>query len=331
MTKDNSKPNLVSGIQPSGRLHVGNYLGALKNHVALQDAGSHRCFFMAVDLHSITEPYEASTKQAQVLDTLASFIAAGINPKRSTLFVQSHVPAHAELAWILSTITPFGELSRMTQFKDKSARQEESNVALFTYPVLMAADIVLYDAVAVPVGDDQLQHLELTRTLVRKFNNRFGETLVEPQPLLTPTPRIMSLAEPARKMSKSEPAGCLFMDDTPENITAKLMAAVTDSGSGITYDPENKAGIANMLTIFANIADHSVDDLVAEYKDAKYSVFKKALAKAVIKKFAPFRRKKEKLLAKPEALWKLAARGAKAANLVAGMKLIDIKKKIGLL
>lgn len=331
--------NLVSGIQPSGRLHIGNYLGALKNHVALQDAGAHRCFFMAVDLHSITEPYDANAKQAQVLDTLASFMAAGIDPKRSTLFIQSHVPAHTELAWILSTITPFGELSRMTQFKDKSLRQaqgrpsgqEESNVALFTYPVLMAADIVLYDATAVPVGDDQLQHLELTRTLVRKFNNRFGETLVEPQPLLTPTPRVMSLTDPLRKMSKSEPAGCLFLDDTPEDVIAKLMAAVTDSGSGITYDPENKAGIANLLTIFANVADRSVDDLVAEYRDAKYSVFKKALAKAVIKKFAPFRKKKAKLLAKPEALWKLAARGAKAANLVANTKLAEIKKRIGLL
>ena len=325
------KPNLVSGIQPSGRLHIGNYLGALKNHVALQDAGAHQCFFMAVDLHSITEPYDASAKQAQVLDTLASFIAAGIDPKRSTLFVQSHVPAHSELSWILSTITPFGELSRMTQFKDKSARQEESNVALFTYPVLMAADIVLYDAVAVPVGDDQLQHLELTRTLVRKFNNRFGETLVEPQPLLTTTPRVMSLTDPLRKMSKSEPAGCLFLDDAPEDVTAKLMAAVTDSGSGITYDVENKAGIANLLTIFANITNRSVDDLVAEYKDAKYSAFKKALAKAVIRKFAPFRKKKAKLLAKPEALWKIAARGAKAANLVANTKLAEIKKKVGLL
>ena len=297
----------------------------------MQDARNHHCIFFVADLHSITEPYDASLKHAQVLDILASFIAAGIDPKQSTLFVQSHVPAHAELAWILSTITPFGELSRMTQFKDKSARQEESNVALFTYPVLMAADIVLYDALAVPVGDDQLQHLELTRTLVRKFNNRFGETFALPQPLLTPTPRVMSLTDPLRKMSKSEPAGCLFLDDTPEDITAKLIAAVTDSGAGITHDPENKAGIANLLTIFANITDQSIDDLVTEYKDAKYSVFKKALAKAVIKKFTTFRKKKAKLLAKPEALWKIAARGAKAANLVANAKLAEIKKKIGLL
>ncbi len=323
--------NLVSGIQPSGRLHIGNYLGALKNHVTLQNAGAHKCFFMAVDLHSITQPYDVADKEAQTLDILASYIAAGIDPKRSTLFVQSHVPAHTELAWILSTITPFGELLRMTQFKDKSARQEETNVALFTYPVLMAADILLYNASAVPVGEDQLQHLELTRTLARKFNNKFGEMFVEPQPLLTAAARVMSLTDPLRKMSKSEPTGCLFLDDTPEDVTAKLMAAVTDSGTGITYDSENKAGIANLLTIFSNVTDRSVDDLVAEYRDAKYSVFKKAIAKAVIKKFAAFRKKKAKLLAKPEALKKIAARGAKAANLAANAKLAEVKKKIGLL
>ena len=325
------QPNLISGIQPSGRLHVGNYLGALRNFVALQEAGTHRTIFFVADLHSITEPYDPAIKQTQILDVLASFIAAGIDPKRSVLFVQSHVPAHCELAWILDSIAPFGELSRMTQFKDKSARQEEINVGLFAYPVLQAADILLYDVASVPVGEDQVQHLELTRTLARKFNAKFGETLVEPQALLTPAPRIMSLTDPLRKMSKSEPAGCLFLDDAPEDITAKLMAAVTDSGSGITYDMENKAGIANLLTIFANVTDRSVDDLVAEYRDAKYSTFKKALAKAVIKKFAAFRKKKEKLLAKPEVLHKIAARGAKAANLIANTKLVEIKRKIGLL
>ncbi len=325
------QPNLISGIQPSGRLHIGNYLGALRNFVDLQNAGTHRCVFFVADLHSITEPYDPAQKQAQILDVLASFVAAGIDPKRSVLFVQSHVPAHCELAWILDSITPFGELSRMTQFKDKSARQDEINVGLFAYPVLQAADILLYDAAAVPVGEDQVQHLELTRTLARKFNAKFGDTLVEPQALLTPAPRVMGLTDPARKMSKSEPAGCLFLDDAPEDVTAKIMAAVTDSGAGIAYDPENKAGIANLLAIFSNVTDRSVDDIVAEYKDAKYSAFKKALAKAVIKKFAPFRKKKEKLLAKPEALYKIAARGAKAANLIANAKLAEIKKKTGLL
>jgi len=323
--------NLVSGIQPSGRLHIGNYLGALKNHVALQNAGAHQCYFMVVDLHSMSEPYETPHKRAQILDTLASFIAMGIDPKRSVLFIQSHVRAHTELTWLLSTITPFGELSRMTQFKDKSLRQEESNVALFTYPILMAADIMLYDAGVVPVGEDQLQHLELTRTLARKFNNRFGETLTEPQALLTPSPRIMSLTDPLRKMSKSEPAGCLFLDDAPEDTMTKLMSAVTDSGSGISYDPENRPGISNLVTIFANITDRTVEDIATEFREAQYSAFKKALAKAVIKKFTPFRRKKEKLLAKPDALLKTAMRGAKAANLIANTKLAEIKKKMGLI
>lgn len=327
----NTHSNLVSGIQPSGRLHIGNYLGALQNFVALQESGAYQCFFFVADLHSITESYDPAQKQQQVLDTLASFIAAGIDPKRSTLFVQSHIPAHTELAWILDTITPFGELSRMTQFKDKSARQEETNIGLFTYPVLMAADILLYDAASVPVGDDQVQHLELARALARKFNARFGETLLEPQPLLTPTPRVMSLSDPLRKMSKSEPAGCLFLDDTPEEITAKVMAAVTDSGAGISFDIENKAGIANLLTIFVSVADTTVDELVTKYGAAKYSAFKKAFAKAVIKKFALFRKKKTKLLAKPDALWKTAARGNKAANIIANAKLAEIKKKVGLL
>jgi tryptophanyl-tRNA synthetase len=325
------QPNLVSGIQPSGRLHIGNYLGALHNFVTLQEAGEHHCLFFVADLHSITEPYDPALKPTQTLDTLASLIAAGIDPKRSIIFVQSHIPAHCELAWILDSIAPFGELSRMTQFKDKANRQDEINVGLFAYPVLQAADILLYDASAVPVGVDQVQHLELTRTLARKFNAKFGETLTEPQALLTPSPRIMSLTEPSRKMSKSEPAGCLFMDDTPEEITTKIMAAVTDSGNGIVYDPENKAGIANLITIFANIADRSADDLAAEYKDAKYSAFKKALAKAVIKKFAPFRKKKERIMAKPNILQKIATRGAKAASLIANAKIAEIKKKVGLL
>ncbi len=323
--------NLVSGIQPSGKLHIGNYLGALENFTKLEAGGDYRCFFMVVDLHSLTEPYDPALKGSQVLDTLASFVAAGLDPKKSVIFVQSHVPAHCELAWILNTVAPFGELSRMTQFKDKSARQEETNIGLFTYPVLMAADIVLYDAEAVPVGDDQLQHLEFTRALARKFNHRFGETFKEPEPLLTPTPRVMSLTDPMRKMSKSEPAGCLFLDDEPDEIMAKVMAAVTDSGTGVSYDRDNKPGIANLLGIFSSVSGTSIEDLVKEYGNAKYSVFKKAVAKAVAKKFAGYRKKKAKLVANSEKLVKIAARGAKTANAVANAKLAEIRKKIGLL
>ena len=323
--------NLVSGIQPSGKLHIGNYLGALENFTKLEASGDYRCFFMVVDLHSMTEPYDPALKGAQVMDTLASFVAAGLDPKKSVIFIQSHVPAHCELAWILGSITPFGELSRMTQFKDKSARQEETNIGLFTYPVLMAADIVIYDAEAVPVGDDQLQHLEFTRTLARKFNHRFGETLVEPKPLMTATPRVMSLADPIRKMSKSEPAGCLFLDDEPDEIMAKVMAAVTDSGTGIAYDIERKPGIANLLGIFSSASGKPVEELVREYGDTKYSAFKKTVAKAVAKKFAGYRKKKAKLMANPQKLMKMAVRGAKMANAIANAKLAEIRKKVGLL
>ncbi len=324
--------NLVSGIQPSGRLHIGNWLGALKNFVALQDSGEYSCRFFVADLHSLTEDFDPSQKKAQTLDVLASFIAAGISPKKSLIFVQSHVPAHSELAWILDTIAPFGELSRMTQFKDKAGRQEENiNLGLFAYPVLMAADILLYDAVQVPVGEDQVQHLEFTRTLARKFNAKFGETFIEPQALMTPTARVMSLSNPEKKMSKSEPAGCLFIDDEPEAIMEKLMAAVTDSDNGITYDVENKAGISNLLTILSGVADKPIADLEKEYADSRYSTFKKIVAKAVAKRFASFRKKKAKLLASPEKLVKLVGRGAKMANLIANAKMKEVRTKIGLL
>ncbi len=324
--------NLVSGIQPSGRLHIGNWLGALKNFVTLQNSGEYACLFFIADLHSLTEDFDPAQKKGQVLDILASFIAAGIDPKKSLIFIQSNVPAHSELAWILNTIAPFGELSRMIQFKDKSGKQEENiNLGLFAYPVLQAADIILYDAARVPVGADQIQHLEFARMLARKFNAKFGEIFVEPQALLTPTARVMSLINPLCKMSKSEPAGCLFIDDEPEAIMEKIMAAVTDSGSGITYDVENKAGISNLLAILAGVTDKSIEYLEKEYVDSRYSTFKKIVAKAVAKRFAPYRKKKAKLLASPEKLVKLAERGAKAANIIANAKMKEVRAKIGLL
>lgn len=333
------KPNLISGIQPSGRLHIGNWLGALKNFVDLQKSDAYQCSFFIADLHSLTESANPSIdsgqahllKKQQTLDILASFIAAGIDPKQSMIFVQSHVPAHSELAWILNTITPFGELSRMTQFKDKSERHNDNiNVGLFTYPVLQAADIILYDAQFVPVGEDQIQHLELARTLARKFNNKFGATFIEPQALLTAAPRIMSLTDPARKMSKSEPEGCLFLDDEPETVEAKIMSAVTDSGSGIIFDPANKPGIANLLAIYSNITGEPVAELEKKFAGKNYAQFKKSLAKALVKYFTPFRRKKMKLLAHPEKLVKIAARGGKAANKIANEKIKIVKQRLGL-
>lgn len=324
------KPVIVSGIQPTGALHIGNYLGALKNFVELQNSGEYNPFFFVADLHSLTIDYTAEEKRAQVLDVAASYLAAGLNPKKSTLFIQSHVPAHTELGWILSTITPMGELERMTQFKDKSERGNV-NAGLFTYPTLMAADILLYGAQVVPVGDDQDQHLELTRTIARKFNGRFGQIFIEPKSKHTAVPRLMSLDNPTKKMSKSLPGGCLFMDDTPETIEKKIMTAVTDSGSEVKYDPELKPGISNLLLIQSAISGIHINDLVEEYGGSNYGEFKKAVAKVVIEHFTPFREAKLKLLKNPKKIMDLFEDGAKKAAKVADKKLEEIKSLIGLI
>jgi tryptophanyl-tRNA synthetase len=327
------KPILVSGIQPTGKLHIGNYLGALKNFVELQNSGDYQCYFFIADLHSMTEPYEPSEKRSQILNLTADFLAAGIDPKKSVVFLQSLIPAHSELAWILDTITPMGELERMTQFKDKSARQEANvNAGLFAYPVLMAADILLYGTRAVPVGDDQLQHLELTRTVARKFNTRFGgTTFIEPKGLLTKTPRVMSLKDPSKKMSKSQPESCLFLDDEPEVIAAKIARATTDSDTKIVYDPEKKPGLSNLLEMYAALTHLEPAAVAGEFAGVSYSEFKQKLAVLVSSYFAEFRANKKKLIAKPNALIKVLEAGSKKAQKVAAAKMIEVKKKVGLL
>ncbi len=338
------KPILISGIQPTGKLHIGNYLGALKNFVALQNSGKYRCYFFVADLHSLTEDFNPKEKPAQVKDVILDMLAAGINPKKSVIFIQSAIPAHSELAWILNTITPFGELSRMTQFKDKSERASENiNLGLFDYPVLMAADIILYDAKFVPVGDDQLQHLEFTRTIARKFNKKFGKTLIEPQPILTETSRVMALDNPKKKMAKSRPAGCLFIDDSPDVIRKKIMSAVTDSGSEIKADMEGKEGIGNLLLLYSALTNEALQLIEARYKDKGYGKFKQDLAEIVVNALAPFQKKKKELMKKdgsmnrtiaaglPALLRKALRAGNKKANAVAAKKLVEVKKKIGLL
>jgi len=313
-------------------LHIGNYLGALKNFVDLQDSGKYDCYFCIVDLHSLTGEFEAKEKPAQILDLAADFFAAGLDPKTSTVFQQSRIPAHSELTWILNTMTPMGELERMTQFKDKSSRQAANiNVGLFDYPVLMAADVILYDAAFVPVGDDQLQHLELMRTIARKFNARFGKTFLEPKAVLTKTPRVMSLKDPEKKMSKSVPDGCLFLDDTPEAITYKVSRAVTDSGSEIVYDPKGKPGLSNLLEIYGGLIDTAPAAAAKALSGEKYSAFKKRLAEVVIERCAPFRERKKALLAKPEDLKKMLAPGAAKASRAAEKKIKEVYEKVGLI
>jgi len=332
------KPILISGIQPTGKLHLGNYLGALKNFVKLQNSGKYQCYFFIADLHSLTEDFNPKQKPIQIKDLIADYLAAGINPKKSIIFAQSAIPAHSELAWILDTITSLGELRRMTQFKEKSESAPQNiNVGLFTYPTLMAADILLYDAAFVPVGEDQLQHLELTRALARKLNAKFparaggGKTLLEPKALITSVPRLMSLDDPTKKMSKSRSAGCLFLDDSPAIIKAKIMRATTDSGKEIKYNEKNKPGISNLLLIYSALSNKSVKTIEKIYEGKGYAEFKKDVARVVVKALAPFQKKKKELVKKPILIKRVLAAGNKKANTVASKKILEIKKKIGLL
>lgn len=325
------KPVLVSGIQPSGRLHIGNYLGALKNFVDLQNAEKYQCYFFLADLHSLTEPFDPKGKYEEILDLAANYLAAGLDPQTSVIFQQSQVPAHSELAWILNTVAPIGELERMTQFKDKSARQSANvNAGLFDYPVLMAADILLYDPQVVPVGDDQLQHLELTRSLARKFNARFGQTFTEPKDLITKTPRVMSLKDPSKKMSKSQPESCLFIDDSPEEIKSKISRATTDSGSEVSYDPKKKPGIANLMEIAAALRGEDISAVEKKFAGVRYSDFKTALAELVAGHFKAFREKKSALLKDKKKLVKILASGSKEAAKAAEKKIAEVKEKTGL-
>jgi tryptophanyl-tRNA synthetase len=323
------KPIVLSGIQPSGRLHIGNYLGALKNFVGLQNSGTYDCFFMIADLHSLTEPVDPKQQGGQILDLAASYIAAGLK-KNSTLFIQSHVPAHSQLAWIFNTLTPMGELNRMTQYKDKSERME-TNAGLFTYPALMAADILLYGTTSVPVGDDQDQHLELTRTLARKFNSRFGETFIEPKALHTETPRIMSLSDPEKKMSKSQPTGCLFLDDEPEIVKKKIMTAVTDNETEVRFDEQKKAGISNLLRIASAFSSKPISEIEKEFAGKNYGQFKTYVAELVANALAPIRKAKMELMQNPKKVLKAFAAGDKQANKIASAKLAEVYEKIGLI
>ncbi|PIY95787.1 tryptophan--tRNA ligase [Candidatus Jorgensenbacteria bacterium CG_4_10_14_0_8_um_filter_39_13] len=326
-----NKPILISGIQPTGKLHLGNYLGVLKNFVELQNSDKYQCYFFIADYHSLTEDFNTKEKSKQILDLIADYLAAGIDPKKSVIFIQSAVPAHVELAVILNNFTPFGELRRMTQFKEKSQENPFNiNAGLFDYPVLMAADILLYDAQFVPVGEDQLQHLELTRTLARKFNSKFGKTFIEPKPLLTKAPRLMSLDDPMKKMSKSQAAGCLFIDDKPLMIKEKIKKAVTDSGKEIRYDPQIKPALSNLILIFSALSNYSIKAVERRFKNKGYAEFKKELAEIIIKTLVPFQKKKKKLKKQTSFIKKIISQGNKKANGVSSKKLLQIKEKIGL-
>ena len=328
------RPVVFSGMQPSGdSLHLGNYLGALVNWVALQDEADP--IYCVVDLHAITVSQDPKSLRESTRRTAAQYLAAGVDVERATLFVQSHVPAHTELAWVLSTITGFGEASRMTQFKDKSARQgtEATTVGLFTYPVLMAADILLYGTQLVPVGDDQRQHLELTRDLAIRFNSRFGDTFVVPEALIPKeSARIYDLQDPTAKMSKSaaSEAGLVKMMDDPAVTAKKFRSAVTDTGREVRYDPAKKPGISNLLDIFAATTGRTIPEIEVEYEGRGYGDFKKDVAEAVVDRLTPIRTRTLELLEDPAELDRLLAIGAERASERAAPMLRTAYERVGL-
>jgi tryptophanyl-tRNA synthetase len=329
------KPRLFSGMQPSAEsLHIGNYIGALLQWKELQN--SHDAIFCIVDLHAITVAQDPAALRENTRRTAAQYIAAGIDPQVSTLFVQSHVAAHPQLAWVLNTITGFGEASRMTQFKDKAAKQgsDAASVGLFAYPTLMAADILLYNAVAVPVGDDQKQHVELTRDLANRFNTRFGKTFAMPEPMiLKETARIYDLQDPGSKMSKSaeSAAGVVWLLDEPSVTAKKIKSAVTDAGREVRYDVADKPGVSNLLTIFSVLSNRSIPALEVDYDGRGYGDFKKDLADVVVETFAPVRARALELLDDPAELDRVLAGNADRAAAIADVTLATVYDRIGLL
>jgi tryptophanyl-tRNA synthetase len=320
---------ILSGVQPSGNIHLGNYV-TMKNFVELQEDKD--CFYCVVDLHSITVEQDPKALRERTIELAGLYVAIGLDPKKVTLFVQSHVPAHAELAWILQCNSYMGELNRMTQFKDKSSKNESVTNGLFTYPILMAADILLYEADYVPVGGDQKQHLELTRDIAIRFNNKYGETFTVPKPLIKKQgARIMSLADPNNKMSKSDQdkKATIYVLDEPKVIRKKIMSAKTDSDMQVKFDMENKKAISNLLTIYSEFTDYSIKDLEEKYHGEGYGTFKRDLAEVVINELAPIREKYESILASGQINNILKA-GADRANEVSQKVLKDVKNKIGL-
>ena len=326
------KKTLLSGIQPSGNLHLGNYLGAVKNWAALPD--EFNCFYFMADLHTLTVRQNPAELRRRSTTQLAQYIACGLDPEKNVLFLQSHVHEHAELGWILNCYTMFGELSRMTQFKYKCAKNADNiNGGLFTYPSLMAADILLYQADYVPVGEDQKQHCELTRDIANRFNNLYGETFKVPEPYIPKVgARIMSLGNPTSKMSKSDPTGCVFLMDSPEEIARKFKRAITDSDTErcVRYDPENKPGVANLMNIYASVTGKSFDEIESEFAGKGYGVFKPAVGDAVIETLRPIREEAERILADKAYLKQVYTDGAMKASSVARKTLRKVYKRVGL-
>jgi len=321
---------IFSGMRPTGQLHIGNYLGALKNWIELQK--KHQCIFGVVDYHGITTSFNPKTIHRDTMNLVLDYLGAGINPKKSIIIIQSHISEHTELAWILGTLTPLGELERMTQFKEKAKQHKENiNAGLFSYPVLMAADILLYKTGIVPVGEDQVQHVELARTTARKFNNKFGKTFPLPRVQLSKTgARIMSLTNPSKKMSKTGDES-IGLNDSPSLIREKIKKAVTDSGKEIKYDLNQKLAISNLLTIYHLFSNKSILEIEKKYKNKGYAEFKKDLAEVVVKGLKPFQEKRKKYEKNPQLVKKILTEGTKKAQKIAQKSIKEVKKKMGLM
>ncbi|HEY5097366.1 MAG TPA: tryptophan--tRNA ligase [Acidimicrobiales bacterium] len=321
---------VLSGIQPSGDLHLGNYLGAVRNWVADQD--THDAYYCIVDLHALTLDIAPDELRTRTAETALDLLAAGLDPERCTLFVQSHVSQHTQLTWLLECTATMGELSRMTQFKEKSAGQDSVRVGLYTYPVLQAADILLYDAERVPVGDDQRQHIELTREVANRFNHRYGPTLVVPEAAIPAAgARVMDLQHPGAKMSKSvnSPLGTVLMFDPPSEIERKVKKAVTDTDGEVRYDPESKPGLSNLLVLLAVATDRTPTEVANSYQ--RYGDLKNDVAEALVELLRPVRERREALAADPGALTALLATGADKARVVASATYRRAAEAIGLL
>ncbi|MFC4597071.1 tryptophan--tRNA ligase [Cohnella hongkongensis] len=322
---------VLSGIQSSGKLTIGNYIGAMKNFVALQH--EHECFFMIADLHAVTVPQEPAALREQTESVAALYVAAGLDPAEAAIFIQSHIPAHAELGWLLTTMSYMGELERMTQFKDKSEGKEAVGAGLFVYPALMAADILLYNPTLVPVGDDQKQHLELTRDLAGRFNYRYGDTFVVPEPFIPKQgARIMSLEDGTKKMSKSNPSAGSYISmlDAPDEIRKKIARAKTDMGREIVYDVQNKPEVSNLMTIYAQCSGKSIEEVQTAYEGLGYGAFKKDLAEVVVEALEPMQRVYADIRSSGE-IHRILRDGAERANAAAERTLTAVKEAMGFL
>ncbi len=324
---------IFSGVQPTGELHIGNYLGAIKQWKKLQK--EHGCIFSIVDLHALTSEYDPEDLRDKIINTAIVYLAAGIDPERSTIFIQSEVKEHTELCWYLNTITPIGELERMTQYKEKSDRKKKrSNAGLLNYPVLQAADILLYDTDLVPVGEDQVQHIELARDIAKKFNKKFGKTFKLPKSKLKEdSSRIMSLKNPKNKMSKSGRKGnAISLFDDPETIEDKIMSAVTDTGKKIKYDQKKKPAISNLLVIYSQFKDQTIEESEKELEGDSYKQFKEKLAELLIQSLDPFRKKRAELESRREVyVEEILSQGNRKANSYASSKIVEVRRNMGLI